>query len=326
MQAAVLGERGLRLDRRKDPVPGRGEALIRTLLAGICGTDLELLRGYRGFRGVPGHEFVGVVESAPEDPAWEGRRVTADINVGCGRCPRCLSSDPRHCPQREVVGLMGRDGAFAEYLTIPTRNLHEVPQGIADEVAVFAEPLAAALEPGQQLHLRNGTRLGVLGDGKLGLLAALGLRLHCPGLLLIGRHRNKLRIAEEQGVRTELETPPRGAEEEAGRGRFDVVVEATGRPEGFGRALELVRPEGAVVVKTTVRGPSAVDLSRITVSEVQVIGSRCGDLDLALAVLENGWVRVEPILEAIYPFGDFERAMQHAGRTGSRKVLLDFRR
>jgi threonine dehydrogenase-like Zn-dependent dehydrogenase len=321
MLAAVLGERGMHPQERAAPEAGAGEALVRTLLAGICGTDLELLRGYRAFRGVPGHEFVGVVERAPDQPSWEGRRVVADINLGCGRCRRCLSGDPRHCPQRDVLGIKGADGAFAEYLTVPARNLHEVPAELGDEEAVFAEPLAAALEVGQQIHLTNRTQLAVLGDGKLGLLAALGLRLHCPGLLLIGRHPDKLRIAAEQGVRTELA-------ERAGDlgGGFDVVVEATGREEGFSVALDLVRPEGAVVVKTTTHGPSQCDLARITVDELRVIGSRCGDLDLALAAMHSGWVDASPILEAVYPFRDFEQALEHAGRRGSRKILLDFRR
>jgi len=307
------------------PPAGRDEALIRTAMAGICSTDRELLAGYHDFAGIPGHEFVGTVVEAPAKPDLIGRRVIADINSGCGTCSWCLAGDPRHCPERTTLGIRGRDGAFAEYLTAPLRNLHLTEESLATEEAVFAEPLAAALEVGQQVHLRSQDRVVVLGDGTLGILIALSLRLSCPRLLLCGRYPEKLKVAEVQGVETRLIQPGRKAADMCGElGYFDVVVEATGRAEGLALALELARPEGTVVVKTTSSEPSALSASRIVVKELTVVGSRCGDLELALSFLKNRWIDVKPLIEAIYPFARFEEAWDHAGRRGTLRVLVSF--
>lgn len=307
------------------PSAGHDEALIRTAMAGICSTDRELLAGYHDFAGVPGHEFVGTVVRAPARPELIGRRVVADINCGCGTCSWCLTGNPRHCPERTTLGIQGRDGAFAEYLSLPLRNLHLTDESLASEEAIFAEPLAAALEVGQQVHLRSQDRVVVLGDGTLGILIALSLRLSCPRLLLCGRYPEKLRAAEAQGVETRLIQPGRESADICREvGYFDVVVEATGRAEGLASAIELARPEGTVVVKTTACEPSALSASKIVVKELTIVGSRCGDLEPALLSLKNRWIDVKPLIEAIYPFAHFDQAWQHAGRRGALKVIVSF--
>ena len=307
------------------PPAGRDEALIRTAMAGICSTDRKLLAGYHDFAGIPGHEFVGTVVRAPARPELVGRRVIADINCGCGICTWCLAGDPRHCPERTTLGIRGRDGAFAEYLSMPLRNLHLMDESLATEEAVFAEPLAAALEVGQQVHLKSRDRVVVLGDGTLGILIALSLRLACPRLLLCGRYPEKLRVAEAQGVETRL-LEPGGAPADICRelGYFGAVVEATGQADGLALAIELARPEGTVVVKTTSHEPSAISVARIVVKELTIIGSRCGDPELALSFLKNRWIDVKPLIEAIYPFAHFDEAWHHAGRRGTLKVLVSF--
>lgn len=324
MQAAYIHNGNLTLAELPEPVPGPGQALLRPVLAGVCNTDLELLAGYYGFAGVPGHEFVAVVEAAPGRPELVGRRVAADINVGCGDCPRCVAGDPRHCPDRRTIGIRDWDGALAQRLLAPLANLHVVPEGLADELAVFAEPLAAALEIGQQVHITAGMRVLVLGDGKLGLLAALGLAHLSPGLTLAGRHAAKLAIAAAQGVATRL-VPP-GGEGDLPRelGEFDLVVEATGRPGGLNLALDMVRAEGVVVAKTTSHLPTNLDLAQVVVREITILGSRCGDLGLALDHLARGWVDPRPLIEAFYPFAQVAEAFAQARRPGSLKVLVEF--
>jgi len=321
MQAADISKGIVRVTEKPIPVPARGEALIRTFLAGICATDLELARGYAQFTGTPGHEFVGEVIRADDDPGLVGQRVVADINCGCGACPSCLNQDPRHCANREVLGIRGRDGAFAEYLTIAADNLHAVPERVDTLTAVFAEPLAAALEITQQLHIKHSTRIGILGGGKLGILIALGLDHFSSHVTLIGRRPSLLDLASRKGVRT---VPAESGDlEMAG---FDLVVDATGNPRVLSTALELVRPEGTVVLKTTTQGTADVDLTPIAVKEISVIGSRCGDLSLALKFLEQGWITVDDLVEAVYPLQDFPKALEHASRPGTLKVLVAFDR
>ncbi|MBF0480300.1 MAG: alcohol dehydrogenase catalytic domain-containing protein [Desulfovibrionaceae bacterium] len=308
-----------------NPEPGPGEALVRVLSAGVCNTDIELFNGYYGFAGVPGHEFVGRIARSPDDPALEGVRVVADINCGCGACRFCLAGNRRHCAARQVIGIKGRPGAFAEYLCVPAANLHPVPDALDDREAVFAEPLAAALEIGQQIHIGSNDTVAVLGDGKLGLLCALGLRPLNPGLLLIGRHEAKLALAAAQGVRTLY--CPAGKEDAVLprlRGFFDLAIEATGRPEGLAQAIELTRPEGTVALKTTSRLPLTLNLAKVVVDEINLIGSRCGDMALALDTLANGRLDVRPLIQAVYPFSEFARAFAAARAPGALKVLLDF--
>lgn len=323
MKAAVF-ENG-RVSVRQAPLPetGENEALVKVFLAGICTTDIEILRGYAGFSGIAGHEFAGIVESAPGRPDLAGKRVVADINVGCGKCARCRLGDPRHCDARTVLGIRGRNGAFAEYCAVPVENLHVIPDTVETVRAVFAEPLAAALEITQQVHVANTDRVLVLGDGKMGILTALALQHASGSVFLAGRHPRKLAIAEKQGIgtyRIPAGTPAANAVEPPGR--FDMVVEATGSPGGLQSALGLVRPEGTVVVKTTTRELSCIALSAVAVNEIHILGSRCGDMDLALRFLEKGWIDVMPLLEKIYPFSRFREAFDHAMQKGSLKVMV----
>lgn len=299
------------------PAPAPDEALLRVLLAGVCNTDLELLAGYYGFSGIPGHEFVGIVDQAPARPELEGHRVVAEINLGCGRCARCLQGDPRHCPDREALGIKGAPGAMAEYVTVPFQNLIVVDGEISDRQAVFAEPLAAALEPAQQMHLTAKTELLVLGDGKLGLLCALGLRHWVPGLLLAGRHDGKLALAQAQDVATVKSDDP-ALEPQS----FDVVLEATGKPEGLAQALELVRPEGTIIAKTTSQEPSSLDLAKLVVEEITLLGSRCGDMRLALHFLKNRLVVPEPMIQAEFALVQAEQAFDAAKISGGLKILI----
>ncbi|MBI5520994.1 MAG: alcohol dehydrogenase catalytic domain-containing protein [Desulfarculus sp.] len=311
------------LVERPAPRPQPGQALLKVRLAGICNTDLELLAGYYGFVGVPGHEFVAVVQEAPGHDYLEGLRVVADINVGCGQCPRCRLGDPRHCPQRRVIGIKHWDGALAQYLLAPVSSLHGVPDGLPSPAAVFAEPLAAALEVGRQVPLDPEMRVAVLGDGKLGLLAALGLRHQVPGLLLMGHHPAKLAIAQAQGVATLL-VERGGIWPPPGQGPFDLVVEATGHPQGPALALDLLRPQGTLVLKTTSHLPTNINLARVVVDEIAILGSRCGDLALALDYLAQGRLDVRPLIAQTYPFAELTTALEHARRPGALKILLRF--
>lgn len=296
------------------PTPRPGEALVRTTLAGICQTDVEIVRGYAGFRGVLGHEFVGVVEQAGA-PALVGQRVVGEINAACGACENCRAGRPTHCDQRTVPGIRGRDGSLAELFCLPAANLHPVPDSLPDEAAIFVEPLAAACEILDQVHVRPTDRVIVLGDGKLGLLAAQVLSLTGCDLLAVGRHRAKLDILAARGIATQLGDDGLAAS-------ADLVAECTGRAEGFAAARRLVRPRGTLVLKSSFHGTVETDLSQIVVDEIQVVGSRCGPFPAALRLLERGLVDVTSLVEAEYPLADSLAAFEHAGRRGALKVLV----
>lgn len=313
---AVFLEGGVELRHLPRPRVGPGEALVRVRLAGICRTDLELARGYMGFRGVPGHEFVGIVEESP-DPAWRGRRVVGEINCGCGRCTWCGGGDPRHCPERTVLGILGRGGAFADYLALPLANLHAVPPDLSDEAAVFTEPLAAAFEILEQVPVAPGHRVLVLGDGKLGLLIAQVLGRTGCDLTVVGRHPQKLALVD--GATTLLTDDFNPSDQ------WDVVVEATGSAGGLATALQAVRPRGWLVLKTTVADPATLDLAPLVVKEVTLVGSRCGPFAPALRALSRGHVRVEPLVAARFPLSQAAAAFEQASRPGVLKVLLDCR-
>ncbi len=297
------------------PQPPPGEALVKVRLAGICTTDREILRGYMGFRGVLGHEFVGEVVQA-EDPHWLGRRVVGDINAACYRCPTCLAGRHTHCPNRTTLGIAGRDGAFADFLCLPLPNLHPVPDGIPDEAAVFTEPLAAACEILEQVAIRPTDRVIVIGDGKLGLLVSAVLRLTGADLLLVGRHRAKLAIAETWGIST---APP---DEALAAAQADVVVECSGQPAAFALATRLLRPAGVLVMKSTYAGNLEVNMSALVVNEVTLIGSRCGPLAPALRLLADGLVDPTPLIAAQYPLSEGVAALRYAMTPGVLKVLL----
>lgn len=310
---------------RPKPSVGKDEILIKTSMAGICNTDIELLSGYYDFSGIPGHEFVGVIEQADANPDWIGRRVAVDINRGCGVCPVCRTISPRHCPEREVFGIKKWDGAFAEYVSAPVDNIHFIDDEVSDIEAVFAEPLAAALQIAQQVHLKGRGRTAVLGDGKLGLLIALSLSCYTPNLVLIGRHEEKLRIARDQGVATMLTEDMGQTEQSTARaGAFDVVVDATGAPGGINAALTMVRPQGVVVAKTTSHLPSTIDLAFLVVNEITIIGSRCGHIPHALDFLKKKRIDVRPLVDKIFPFDRFKDAFHYAGKKGAGKVLIEF--
>jgi threonine dehydrogenase-like Zn-dependent dehydrogenase len=314
---ALLLDGDLRLvEDYSAPEPSLGEALIRVSVAGICNTDLELVRGYMQFQGVPGHEFVGVVKEAPGAQAWEGRRVVGEINAACGTCPTCQASRSTHCPLRTTLGIAGRDGALAEYLALPIRNLHPVPDTLADEVAVFTEPLAAACEILQQVHVRPTDRVVVLGDGKLGLLCAQVLALTGCDLTVIGHHREKLNILAQRSISTAME-------DENDDTGFDLVVEATGQPAGYAMARRLVRPRGTIVLKSTYHGSLNADLAMAVVDEITLVGSRCGPFAPALRLLEQGLVDVTPLIQARYPLTKAPMAFEHAARPGTLKILID---
>lgn len=310
----------LHLERdRPVPEPATGEALVRVLQAGVCGTDLQLVQGYKGFDGVPGHEFVGRVERADDRPELVGRRVVGEVNAVCGVCPTCAAGHRTHCPRRTALGIFGRDGAFAEFLTLPTENLHPVPDELTDDQAVFVEPLAAACRILEQLELTPETRVVVVGDGRLGLLCAQVLATTGCDLTVLGRHARKLALLRSVGVPTA--TRPALVPAAA-----DVVVEATGTQSGLATAVELVRPLGTIVLKSThapTAGDEGPDLSPIVVRELTVVGSRCGPFDRALELLAAGTIDVEPLIDARYPLERGVDAFQHAARRGTLKVLIE---
>ena len=320
VRALVYDAEGLQLvEDHPEPQLGEDEALVHVTCAGICDTDLQLTAGYAGFRGVLGHEFVGRVDAA--DPLLAGRRVVADINLGCGRCPRCLAEGQgHHCAQRQTLGIRRRDGAFAERVAIPRRNLVPVPEQVEDERAVFAEPLAAALHVLDAVdeQVEADETLVVLGDGKLGLLIALALRAAGRSVCCIGHHGAKLELAARAGVQTRLESEL-GASD---RHRAGFVVEATGNPRGLERALWLVRPRGTVVLKTTTAEPAPVDLAPVVVNELRVVGSRCGDMARAVELLASGALDPRPLICARHPLGSGVAALAAARERGALKVLL----
>ena len=294
----------------------RDEAVVRVLLSGICNTDLEIARGYAGFNGTIGHEFVGVVEEST-DQKLVGRRVVGEINAGCGECDLCRAGDSRHCPTRTVLGIVGRDGAHAEFLQLPARNLLLVPDDIPDEHAVFTEPLAAACGIVERVSISKSDRIAVIGDGKLGLLCAQALALIGAQLLLIGKHESKLQIADRRGIETT--TPEQAAKRQR---QFDVVIEASGAAAGFGLAVELLRPKGQLVLKSTFHGKTELDAARIVVDEISIVGSRCGRFAPALELLENRAVDVDSLISEEHPLSKGVDAMRRAATPGVLKVLL----
>lgn len=309
-----------------EPSPGPGEALVHVLVAGVCATDLQLSQGYADFRGVLGHEFVGRVDAA-DDSALAGRRVVADINASCGVCPTCVAGHPHHCPHRRVLGIRGAPGAFAERLAVPRTNLVPVPDSVDDELAVFAEPLAAALHVLDELPRPWRDRSGgppepaiVIGDGKLGLLIAFALHGAGVPVRLIGRHADKLALVREHAGETSEALLEAQVDPQTHRSAF--VVEASGSPSGLALALTLTRPRGTLALKTTLAHASPVDLSPVVVNELRVVGSRCGDMRAAIKCLAAGQADPRPLIRARHDLDQAERALIEAGRKGALKVLL----
>ena len=299
------------------PVPGPGEALVRVSMAGICNTDLEIAKGYMNFSGVLGHELCGVVEACA-DPRWTGRRVAGEINLACHGCELCGRGLGRHCTQRKVLGILGKDGCFAEYVTLPISNLHLLPETLSDTRACFVEPAAAAFEILEQLTVMARDRVAVLGDGKLGLLIAQVLETTGCALTLVGKHERKLALAERRGIATaELAALPRKS--------FDIVVEATGSADGMRAALELTRPRGTIVLKSTYHGRLELDAAPLVIDELNVIGSRCGPFERSILALTSGGVDPDAMVDEIVPLSRALSAFERAAEPGSLKLLLDMR-
>ena len=311
---AVLVEGGQLRVRTDYPVPepGEGEVLVRVVRAGICDTDVQIVRGYMGFEGVLGHEFVGI----PQSGEHAGQLVACEINCSCGRCDFCKGGLRNHCPHRTVIGIAGRDGAFADYVAVPEVNLHPIPEGIHPEHAVFVEPLAAAFQIVRQTAVSSATRCLVLGDGKLAYLVAQVLKLHGAQVVVLGKHPNKLSLFEKRGIQAEL------AQEHRPRPEFDLAVECTGSAQGLAAAVPFVRPRGTIVLKTTVADPVQLDLAPVVIHELTLVGSRCGPFPPAIEALRSGAVEVETFIEAVYSLPAAAAAFEHATQSGARKILL----
>jgi threonine dehydrogenase-like Zn-dependent dehydrogenase len=318
MMRALIINNGLRLEKNyPTPTPPQGEALIRVLQAGVCNTDLELVRGYMNFTGVPGHEFVGVVEQAAEREELIGRRVAGEINAACGVCETCRAKRPTHCPNRTTLGIDRRAGTFADYVLLPFENLHPLPDSVSDDQAVFVEPLAAACEILEQVKIQPTDRVAVIGDGKLGLLCAQVVALTGCHLIAVGRHAEKLQILQQRGIATTTDLTTIAP---ASR---DIVVEATGTPSGFAAARQLVRPRGTIVLKSTYQGKAlSVNLTMIVVDEITLIGSRCGPFAPAIQLLANKQIDVESMIQARFLLDDGVAGFERAAQKGMLKVVV----
>lgn len=323
MKAIVFNDKDrLHLDNNyKKPVPQKGEALIKVTLAGICNTDYEITKGYMGYNGILGHEFIGTVEEInDEDKSLLGKRVTAEISYGCNNpeCEWCAVKNYRHCPDRHTLGIWRKDGCFAEYVTMPLNVLFEIPENVEDEQAVFVEPLAAACEITEQLHIQPIQRVVVLGDGKLGLTTALTLSAQGLDVTLIGKHQNKLDIAKNQGVKTQL------LQDTKIENIYDVVVEATGSVSGFETSLSLVKPRGVLVLKSTIATGKELNLAPIVINEITVLGSRCGQFPPALNLLAKHRIDFKPFISAVYSIDDAIEAFEANKSKETLKVLIKF--
>ncbi len=309
---------GKKLTYREDlSIPHReGEALIKIIYAGICNTDKEILRGYHNFSGIPGHEFVGIVEDAP-DKGLIGKRVVGEINVGCGKCSYCASGLDRHCPYRTVLGIMGRDGVFAEYTTLPEKNLHILPDGISDIEGVFVEPLAAAFEIPEMIHIEPNEDLLIFGDGKLGLLIAQVMKLYVRRVVLIGKHSAKLKLANEWGIEgISLQDVEK-------IGKFKYVVEATGTQSGFKEAVRHTMPRGYLILKSTTASGTELNLSPVVVDEIHIVGTRCGPFPPAIKALSEGWVDVTGMVSEIFPLDKYKEAFSKNNEKNTIKVIFE---
>ena len=316
MDAIWLENKVLALRRDIErPEPASSEALIKTRLAGICSTDLELVKGYYPYRGVLGHEFVGQVVNSPGHPEWEGKRVVGDINLSCGKCGMCRSGNPHHCENRRTLGITKKDGVFADYFTLPVENLFEVPESIPDEAAVFSEPLAAALEIQNQIQISPEKQVLVIGAGRLGLLIALSLSLTGCDLKVVARRSRPCQILKAHHIKTI-------SVKEIANNQADIVVEVTGSADGFALARRAVRPAGIIVMKSTFKGLVQVDLASIVVDEVTIVGSRCGSHPPAIRTMQMNAIDPRELIDRIYPISEGIDAIKEAGSPGVLKILL----
>lgn len=319
MKAVVFDNELKLVEDYEKPVPQKGEALVKVILAGICNTDFEITKGYMGYKGILGHEFVGIVEEVnDEDKSLLGKKIVGEINNGCGTCDLCHQGLERHCFNRQTLGIWKKDGCFAQYLTWPLKNLLEVPKNVSDEQAVFVEPLAAGLEILEQLHIQPVEKVVILGDGKLGLTTALALTASNVDVLLVGKHKNKLEIAKAQGVKTKILADLDVKKE------WDFVVEATGSISGFETALALTKPRGTLVLKSTVAASKEFNLAPIVIDEIRVQGSRCGQFAPALRLLASGKVNFAPLISGSYSVDKAIEAFEKNKQKDTLKVLIKF--
>ena len=321
MKAVVFNNELKLVKDYEKPVPKKGEALVRVTLAGICNTDYEITKGYMGYNGILGHEAIGIVEDVNgDDKSLVGKRVVPEISYGCKEpdCEWCAQKLYRHCPNRHTLGIWHKDGVFCEYFTMPVEVLFEVPENVEDEQAVFVEPLAAAIEITEQLHIKPMDKVVVLGDGKLGLITALALKALNVNVTLVGKHQNKLDIAKAQGVPTKLLNDFEIKKE------YDIVVEATGSVSGFETAIALTKPRGVLVLKSTVAASKEFNLAPIVIDEITVLGSRCGQFPPALRLLQSGKIDLKPLISATYPIDDAIEAFEKNKERDVLKVLIKF--
>ncbi|MBF0274091.1 MAG: alcohol dehydrogenase catalytic domain-containing protein [Nitrospinae bacterium] len=315
MKAIILENNKLLLEEVEKPLRKSGESLVKVTMAGICNTDIELTKGYMDFSGIPGHEFVGVVEES-DNKKLIGKRVVGEINAGCGKCDWCKKEMERHCPERTVLGILKHGGAFAEYLVLPDKNLFTLQEHVTDEEAVFTEPLAAALEIHEQINIGKNDSICVIGDGKLGILITLALSLTSKDVTILGRHTNKLSIAAQNGAKPFLG-------DNLNR-RFDIVVEASGSPSGWKTAINLVKPRGIIVLKSTYSENLDFNPAPLVINEITLVGSRCGRFAPALYLLENRKINPKPLIQKTFSFDTFKDAFQLAQSKGALKIVLQF--
>jgi len=337
MKALYFDSKKLELVQRRKPARRPGEALVRVRMAGICATDMEILKGYMNFRGTPGHEFVGEV-AAPEESALYGKRVVGEINIACRKCTMCKAGLYKHCPNRKVLGIDGKDGAFAEYLTLPLTNLHEVPDSVTDEEAIFVEPLAAACEFLERETITKRENVLVLGDGKLAALVAQVIYMKTKKVTVLGRSDAKLAFFKKLGIRVlNISSESKNAGSGGGSNRkiapieerynlpgelFDIVIECSGSPDGLPIAARLVMPRGRIILKSTYRNNLKWNPSQVVINEVSIIGSRCGPFDTAVEIIKSGEVTLRPLISAVYPLEEWRVAFKKAGERDTFKVAL----
>ncbi len=317
MKAVIFDKTLKYVENYEKPTPKKGEALIKVTYGGVCNTDKEITKGYMGYKGILGHEFTGVVEEInDEDKTFLGKRVVGEINLGCKNCEWCAKDLERHCPNRSTLGILTKDGCFAEYVTLPLSNLIEIPENVPDEQAVFVEPLAAGLEILEQMHIQPCQKVMVLGDGKLGLLTALALNACGLDVLIVGKHQNKLDIAKNQGVKTQLLSEFEQAP------KFDVVVEATGSITGFETSVSCVKPRGTLVLKSTIAASKELNLAPIVINEITILGSRCGRFEPAMRLIASGKIDFSQMISKIYPIEQAVEAFDANNAKDTIKILL----
>ncbi|MBT6397302.1 MAG: alcohol dehydrogenase catalytic domain-containing protein [Nitrosopumilus sp.] len=314
MKATYFDGKQIILDKNF-PDPPSDETLVRVNLAGICGTDLEILDGYMEYTGILGHEFVGTVEKS-RNPTMVGKRVVGEINAGCGKCDSCMGGMQRHCPSRTVLGILKRDGAFAEFLSLPEKNLHVIPDSISNEQAVFVEPLAAAFEIKEQVSLKPEWNVAVVGDGRLAQLIIQVIKLTCSNITCFGKHESKLEGLVQSGIKIKIGI------ESTDEKLFDLVVEATGSNSGFVDTMKLVKPRGIVILKSTIVSRENLDLTPTIINEITLIGSRCGLFKPAIDALASGIISVNSMIDSTFPLEKFEDAIVHAKKPNTLKVFL----